>query len=55
MNLDQELTELRSETQRLRNGLINIRRLEYVIPNAPDDIVALRAVAIARKVLDGDK
>ncbi len=41
-----------TEAQRLRNELINIRRLEYVIPNEEPIVVALRAVAMARKALE---
>ena len=41
-----------TEAQRLRNELINIRRLEYCIPNSPAEVLILRAVAMARKALE---
>jgi hypothetical protein len=41
-----------TENQRLRNELLNIRRLEYVIPNAPADVLILKAVTMARNALE---
>lgn len=41
-----------TENQRLRNELISIRRLEHIIPDAPPDVLILKAVTMARNALE---
>lgn len=47
-----ENAALITENQRLRNELINIRRLEYCMPNSKADVLILKAVAMARMALE---
>lgn len=44
-----------TEAQRLRNELINIRRLEYVTPRNGEDSRGEMAIKMARKALEPRK
>lgn len=60
MFLDKEKSVYITENQRLRNELINIRRIKYVIPNSGAESLLSMAIKIAGDALNfnnacGDK